>query len=61
MVDIARIACVSMAMASRAVNNAPGVATATRERVLAVAAQLRYVASPEASRLSGGSTRGSPW
>jgi LacI family transcriptional regulator, repressor for deo operon, udp, cdd, tsx, nupC, and nupG len=57
MVDIARIAGVSMATASRALNNAPGVATATRERVLAVAAQLSYVVSPEASRLSGGSTR----
>ena len=45
-----------MATASRALNNAPGVATATRERVLAVAAQLSYVVSPEASRLSGGST-----
>src|SRR5271169_6989104 len=29
----------------------------TRERVLAVAAQLSHVVSPEASRLSGGSTR----
>ena len=57
MIDIARIAGVSMATTSRALNNAPGVATATRERVLAVAAQLSYVVSPEASRLSGGSTR----
>ena len=57
MVDIARIAGVSMATTSRALNNAPGVATATRERVLAVAAQLSYVVSPEASRLAGGSTR----
>ncbi|MFY9932562.1 MAG: LacI family DNA-binding transcriptional regulator [Streptosporangiaceae bacterium] len=57
MTDIARIAGVSMATTSRALNNAPGVAAATRERVLAVAAQLSYVVSPEASRLSGGSTR----
>jgi DNA-binding LacI/PurR family transcriptional regulator len=57
MVDIARIAGVSMATTSRALNNAPGVAAATRERVLAVAAQLSYVVSPEASRLAGGSTR----
>jgi DNA-binding LacI/PurR family transcriptional regulator len=56
MTDIARIAGVSMATTSRALNNAPGVATATRERVLAVATQLSYVVSPEASRLSGGST-----
>jgi LacI family transcriptional regulator, repressor for deo operon, udp, cdd, tsx, nupC, and nupG len=57
MVDIARIAGVSLATASRALSSAPGVAAATRERVLAVAAELSYVVSPEASRLSGGSTR----
>jgi DNA-binding LacI/PurR family transcriptional regulator len=57
MVDIARIAGVSLATASRALSNAPGVAAATRERVLAVAEDLSYVVSPEASRLSGGSTR----
>jgi LacI family transcriptional regulator, repressor for deo operon, udp, cdd, tsx, nupC, and nupG len=57
MVDIARIAGVSLATASRALSNAPGVADATRERVLAVAEELSYVVSPEASRLSGGSTR----
>jgi LacI family transcriptional regulator, repressor for deo operon, udp, cdd, tsx, nupC, and nupG len=57
MVDIARIAGVSLATASRALSNAPGVAPATRERVLAVAGQLSYVVSPEASRLAGGSTR----
>jgi LacI family repressor for deo operon, udp, cdd, tsx, nupC, and nupG len=57
MVDIARIAGVSLATASRALSNAPGVAAGTRERVLAVAEDLSYVVSPEASRLSGGSTR----
>jgi LacI family transcriptional regulator, repressor for deo operon, udp, cdd, tsx, nupC, and nupG len=57
MVDIARIAGVSLATASRALSSAPGVAAATRERVLAVAQDLSYVVSPEASRLSGGSTR----
>ena len=57
MVDIARIAGVSLATASRALSNAPGVAAATRERVLAAAEDLSYVVSPEASRLSGGSTR----
>jgi len=57
MVDIARIAGVSLATTSRALSNAPGVAAATRERVLAVAKDLSYVVSPEASRLSGGSTR----
>ena len=57
MVDIARIAGVSLATTSRALSNAPGVAAATRERVLSVAEDLSYVVSPEASRLSGGSTR----
>ena len=57
MVDIARLAGVSLATASRALSNAPGVAPATRERVLAVAEELSYVVSPEASRLSGGPTR----
>jgi LacI family transcriptional regulator, repressor for deo operon, udp, cdd, tsx, nupC, and nupG len=57
MADIARMAGVSMATASRALSNAPGVAAATRGRVLAVAEQVAYVVSPEASRLSGGSTR----
>jgi LacI family repressor for deo operon, udp, cdd, tsx, nupC, and nupG len=57
MIDIARIAGVSLATASRALSSAPGVAAATRERVLAVAKDLSYVVSPEASRLSGGSTR----
>ena len=46
MVDIARRAGVSLATASRALSSAPGVAPATRERVLAVAEQLSYVVSP---------------
>jgi|SRR5580704_8288709 DNA-binding LacI/PurR family transcriptional regulator len=57
MIDIAHMAGVSLATVSRALSNAPGVAAATRERVLAVADELSYVVSPEASRLSGGSTR----
>ena len=57
LIDIAHLAGVSLATASRALSNAPGVAAATRERVLAVAEELSYVVSPEASRLSGGSTR----
>jgi LacI family transcriptional regulator, repressor for deo operon, udp, cdd, tsx, nupC, and nupG len=57
MVDVARLAGVSLATTSRALSNAPGVAAATRERVLAAASQLSYVVSPEASRLAGGSTR----
>ena len=57
LIDVARLAGVSLATASRALSNAPGVAAATRERVRAVAEELSYVVSPEASRLSGGSTR----
>ncbi|MER5529819.1 LacI family DNA-binding transcriptional regulator [Streptomyces sp. NPDC002677] len=56
MADVARAAGVSMATASRALNNESGVAEATRRRVLAVAEELSYVVSPEASRLAGGDT-----
>jgi DNA-binding LacI/PurR family transcriptional regulator len=57
MTDIARAAGVSMATTSRALNGAPGVAPATRERVLRAAREHAYVVSPEASRLSRGTTR----
>ena len=57
MADIARLAGVSMATVSRALSGSPGVAPATRERVLALADELSYVVSPEASRLAGGATR----
>jgi DNA-binding LacI/PurR family transcriptional regulator len=56
MADIARAAGVSMATTSRALNNLPGVAPATREKVRRVADDLAYVVSPEAAALSGGST-----
>jgi DNA-binding LacI/PurR family transcriptional regulator len=56
MADIARAAGVSMATTSRALNDLPGVAPSTREKVLRVAEQLAYVVSPEASALSGGLT-----
>jgi LacI family transcriptional regulator, repressor for deo operon, udp, cdd, tsx, nupC, and nupG len=54
--DIARAAGVSLTTASRALNNAYGIAPTTRQRVLEVAERLSYVASPEASRLAGGLT-----
>ncbi|MGO1318144.1 MAG: LacI family DNA-binding transcriptional regulator [Cellulomonadaceae bacterium] len=56
MEDIARAAGVSMATASRAINNAPGVAEPTRQRVLRIAEEMSYVISPEASALSRGRT-----
>ena len=40
--DVARIAGVSVAAASRALNNRPGVRPEIRERVLAVAHEMRY-------------------
>lgn len=54
--DVARIAGVSPATASRALSDHPHVAAATRARVWQVAADLEYVVSPEASRLARGST-----
>lgn len=56
LLDVAREAGVSLATASRALNNSYGVSAATRARVLEVAERLQYVVSPEASRLAGGTT-----
>jgi LacI family transcriptional regulator, repressor for deo operon, udp, cdd, tsx, nupC, and nupG len=52
--DVARRAQVSVATVSRALRGLPNVAPSTRERVMTVAAELRYVADPSASRLAGG-------
>jgi len=46
-----------MATTSRALNGLPGVAPATRDLVLRVAREHSYVVSPEASALSGGTTK----
>lgn len=54
--DIARLAGVGLGTASRALRDAPGVAPATRERVLEVADKLAYVVSPQASSLRLGPT-----
>lgn len=56
-VDVARAAGVSTATVSRALRGLPNVTPATRERVLAAAAQLGYVVSPSASSLASGRTR----
>lgn len=57
MADVAQRAGVSVATVSRALRGLPGVGEATRARILEIAAELAYVISPEASRLSGGPTR----
>jgi LacI family repressor for deo operon, udp, cdd, tsx, nupC, and nupG len=56
MADVAREAGVSIATVSRTLRNLPGVGRKTRDRVLTIAESLSYVVSPEASRLSGGTT-----
>lgn len=52
--DVARRAKVSVATVSRALRGLPNVAPSTRQRVLAAAAELSYVADPSASRLASG-------
>jgi LacI family transcriptional regulator, repressor for deo operon, udp, cdd, tsx, nupC, and nupG len=52
--DVARRAEVSVATVSRALRGLPNVAASTRERVLAAAYELDYLADPHAARLAGG-------
>lgn len=52
--DIARAAGVSTGAASYALNNRPGVAESTRERILGIAEQLGWAPSSAARSLTGG-------
>jgi len=52
--DVAKRAGVSIATVSRSLRGLPDVASATRDRVLAAARELNYVASPFAARLASG-------
>ncbi len=54
--DVARLAGVSVASVSFALNGQPGVADDTRQRILAAAAQLGYRANPQAQALRRGRT-----
>jgi LacI family transcriptional regulator, repressor for deo operon, udp, cdd, tsx, nupC, and nupG len=54
--DVALAAGVSTATVSRALRGLPRVSEATRARVLRVAEELQYVASPTASSLASGKT-----
>jgi LacI family transcriptional regulator len=54
--DVARMASVSVATVSLALNSQPGVAEHTRRRILAAAAELDYRANPQAQALRRGRT-----
>lgn len=55
--DVADRANVSVATVSRALRGLPNVAPSTRQRVLAAAEELAYIADPSASRLASGHSR----
>ncbi|WP_117233017.1 LacI family DNA-binding transcriptional regulator [Vibrio maerlii] len=54
--EAARIAGVSIASVSRALNNKPGISEKTREKILSICKELGYVPSSSARELSGNHT-----
>ena len=54
--DVAKVAGVSVASASLALNGQPGVAEGTRSRIAAAAERLGYRANPQAQALRSGRT-----
>ncbi|PRY12181.1 LacI family transcriptional regulator [Kineococcus rhizosphaerae] len=56
MADVAQRAGVSLGTVSRALRGLEGVSVGTRDRILAVAAELDYVVNPEAAALAGRAT-----
>jgi Transcriptional regulators len=59
--DVAKLAGVSVASVSFALNGQPGVADDTRRRILAAAAQLGYRANPQAQALRGAAPPPTAW
>ncbi len=57
LVDVARVAGVSLSAASVALNGRPGVSEPTRAKVRAVARKLGYVADASAASMRSGRTR----
>lgn len=57
MADVARLAGVSPSTVSRALSGSSGVSEATRRRIEAIAEDLSYVVSPDASGLASRATR----
>lgn len=58
--QVAKLAGVSVATASRVINGLPGVRPKTRERVLRIIQETGYQPNPAARSLAAGRTRKEP-